>query len=64
MESATVSVLVNGSPTKEFMLTKGLRHGDPLAPFLFIIVVEGLARLVRQALKANLLSGLSLEVRR
>jgi len=57
MESATVSVLVNGSPTEEFKPTRGLRQGDLLAPFLFIVVVEGLAGLVRQANKANLLSG-------
>ena len=60
MESATVSVLMNGSPTEEFRLTRGLRHGDPLAPFLFIIVVEGLVGLVRQALKVNLLSGVKI----
>jgi len=57
MESASVSVLVNGSPTEEFKPSRGLRQGDPLAPFLFIVVAEGLAGLVRQANKANLLSG-------
>jgi len=28
-----------------------------MAPFLFLVVAEGLAGLVRQALRANLLSG-------
>jgi len=46
MESATVSVLVNGSPTEDFKPTRGLRKGDPLAPFLFIVVAEGLDGLV------------------
>jgi len=46
-KSATISVLVNGSPTKQFKPKRGLRQGDPLAPFLFLIVAEGLASLVR-----------------
>jgi len=40
MESATISVLVNGSPTEEFKPKKELRQGDPLAPLLFLIVAE------------------------
>ena len=56
--SSSVSVLVNGSPTKEFVPTRGLRQGDPMAPFLFLIVAEGLAGLVRQAIKKNLYSGI------
>ena len=60
LESATVSVLVNGSPTEEFKPSRELRQGNPLAPFLFIVVAEGLAGLVRQAVKANLLAGLKI----
>ncbi|XP_068483406.1 uncharacterized protein [Phaseolus vulgaris] len=51
MESATVSVLVNGSPTEEFKPQRGLRQGDPLALFLFLVVVEGLTGLVRQTVR-------------
>jgi len=48
LESASVSVSVNGNPTEEFKPSRGLRQGDPLAPFLFLVVGEGLARLVRK----------------
>jgi len=59
MESTTVSVLVNGSPTEEFRPKRGLRQGDPLAPFLFLIVAEGLTGLVREAKRANVFSGVT-----
>ena len=47
LKSASVSVFVNGSPTRKFFPRKGLRQGDPLAPFLFLIVAEGLAGVAR-----------------
>jgi len=42
LQSARASVLVNGAPTKEFALKKGVRQGDSLSPFLFILTMEGL----------------------
>ncbi|MCI37832.1 LINE-1 reverse transcriptase like, partial [Trifolium medium] len=46
---SSMSVLVNGSPTAEFKVSKGLRQGDPLSLFLFLIVAEGLTGLVNEA---------------
>ncbi|GJV24668.1 RNA-directed DNA polymerase, eukaryota [Tanacetum coccineum] len=39
---AKASVLVNGSPSREFQFQCGLKQGDPLAPLLFILVMESL----------------------
>ncbi|GJR33682.1 putative RNA-directed DNA polymerase, eukaryota, reverse transcriptase zinc-binding domain protein [Tanacetum coccineum] len=51
------SVLVNGSPTKEFKIEKGLRQGDPLSPFLFILVVEALNVVFLEARYKNIFHG-------
>nr|GEU95267.1 ribonuclease H-like domain, reverse transcriptase, RNA-dependent DNA polymerase [Tanacetum cinerariifolium] len=42
LDSGFSSVLVNGSPTPEFKLSKGLRQGDPFFHIIFIIAIEAL----------------------
>ena len=51
--SASVSILVNGSPTSEFKPQRGLRQGNPLTPLLFDLVAEGLTSLMREATSKN-----------
>ncbi|EOY14430.1 Uncharacterized protein TCM_033819 [Theobroma cacao] len=41
--TATISVLVNGSPTSQFKMERGLRQGCPLFSFLFNMVGEVLS---------------------
>ncbi|XP_028115369.1 uncharacterized protein LOC114313204 [Camellia sinensis] len=55
--SAKIFVLVNGSPSAEFTPQKELRQGDPLSPFLFNIVVEGLNILIERAKELGFLKG-------
>jgi hypothetical protein len=55
--AGNLSVLVNGSPTSEINIQRGLKQGDPLAPFLFLLVAEGFAGLMRSAVEKNLFKG-------
>ncbi|MCH95104.1 LINE-1 reverse transcriptase like, partial [Trifolium medium] len=48
---------VNGSPTGEINIQKGLKQGDPLAPFLFLLVAEGFGGAMRRAVEINLFKG-------
>lgn len=51
---STGSILVNGSPTNEFVMSRGVRQGNPLSPFLFIMVVEALNVIVNEAVRSNI----------
>lgn len=55
--SGSASVLVNGCPTAEFPLQRGLKQGDPLAPFLFLVVAKGLSGLVSKAVSGGHFKG-------
>jgi len=56
-----MSILVNGSPTKEINLRRGLKQGDPLAPFLFLLVAEGFSGLMSTAVDRNLFQGFEIK---
>ncbi|XP_071708359.1 uncharacterized mitochondrial protein AtMg01250-like [Rutidosis leptorrhynchoides] len=60
LKSASISILVNGSPTSEFKLGRGVRQGDPLSPFLFILAAEGLNALTKAAVRGNKFSGVDI----
>ncbi|KAE8735025.1 Betaine aldehyde dehydrogenase [Hibiscus syriacus] len=58
VSTASVSVLVNGVPTDEFPMARGLRQGCSLSPLLFNFIGELLNLLIRKAVSSGLFSGL------
>ncbi|GJV59390.1 RNA-directed DNA polymerase, eukaryota, partial [Tanacetum coccineum] len=61
LNSGKASVLVNGSPTSEFQFHRGLKQGDPLAPFLFILIMESLHLSFNRAVEAGIFTGLRID---
>jgi retron-type reverse transcriptase len=47
-DKATANIIFNGEKLKPFPLKSGMRQGFPLSPLLFNIVLEFLARAIRQ----------------
>jgi len=60
VQSVTYFVLINGEPTEPITHTQGIRQGDPLFPFLFLLCSEGLNGLIERAVENKHLEGFSL----
>ncbi|GJY25246.1 RNA-directed DNA polymerase, eukaryota, reverse transcriptase zinc-binding domain protein [Tanacetum coccineum] len=60
LKSSRGSILINGSPTEEFQFFKGLKQGDPLSPFLFILVMECLHLSFQKVVDAGMFTGIRL----
>lgn len=55
--NSNMSILVNGSPMEEFKDGRGLRQGDPLSPFLYTIVAEGMVGIMRKLMERGEFQG-------
>ena len=58
VKSPSYSILVNGAPSEPFLPSRGIQKGDPISPFLFLILMEGLNRLIKSAKDKNIIKGL------
>nr|GFA54722.1 RNA-directed DNA polymerase, eukaryota, reverse transcriptase zinc-binding domain protein [Tanacetum cinerariifolium] len=62
LRSSRGSIIINGSPTKEFQFFKGLKQGDPLSTFLFILIMESLHLSFQRVVDASIFEGIKLSL--
>lgn len=60
MASVSYRVGLNGCFNDMFVPSRGLKQGDPMSPYLFLICVEGFSTLLEQAKIQNVVKGVRL----
>lgn len=53
VSSSSMQLLWNGSPTKVFRPSRGMRQGCPLPPYHFVLCMERLGHSITAAIEAN-----------
>ena len=54
------SIMFNGSPMRLFYPSQRIRKGDPLSPFIFILMVEWLSNLLQDQSTIGEICGINL----
>jgi hypothetical protein len=60
VRTVTYSVLINGQPHGQINPSRGIRQGDPLSPYLFLLCAEGLSNLLKKAETERSITGLAI----
>jgi hypothetical protein len=58
VRTVSYSVLINGQPFGNITPSRGIRQGDPLSPYFFILCAEGLSSLLHKAERDRRITGL------
>jgi len=51
-------MLINGQPSKSFSPERGIRHGDPLSPYIFILCANVLSSLLHKESQSQVIHGI------
>lgn len=60
ISKVTYSIRINGKPSVQIVPTRGLRQGDPLSPYLFLLCAEGLSTLNKNDVVMGNMEGISI----
>jgi hypothetical protein len=58
VRSVTYSILINGQPHRHIVPTRGIRQGDPLSPYFFILCAEAMSSMMHQAAREGRITGI------
>jgi hypothetical protein len=53
------SVVVNGNSVGNIYPTRGIRQGDPISPYLFVICADALSSLIYRVVDTGIITGIS-----
>ena len=60
ISTVTYSIRINGKQCGQIAPTRGLRQGDPLSPYLFLLCAEGLSAMIKKAMEIGKMEGISI----
>ena len=59
VKTVSYLVLINGKPKGKIFPTRGLRQGNPISPYLFLLCVEGLSAMFQREARLGRINGVS-----
>lgn len=63
IQITSFSVLVNGEPKGHIVSSRGIRQWDPLSPYLFLLCIDGLISLLKDAAVKHHISWIKICIR-
>ena len=60
VSTVSYSLLINGDPMVNIKPSQGIRQGDPLSPYLFLLCSEGLHRMIQKVVDFGDIQGVSI----
>ena len=57
--TVSYSMKINGKPKGHIVPSRGIRQGDPLSPYLFLLCAEGLSALIKKEVENGRLGGVA-----